>query len=107
MSNVADPSAVFAFSITFCAVPTAETLAINSALVDPGATVTVAGTATVVLLLDTPTLNPPVVAGALRKTLHVSFTIPLTDALLHESELNRGTITVCALDANPPDSASA
>jgi hypothetical protein len=69
----------------------------------------VAGTATVVLLLDTPTLNPPVVAGALRNTLHVSVTIPLTDALLHESELSRGTITVavCAFDADPPDSASA
>ena len=69
------------------------------ALVAPGATITVAGTATAVLLLDTLTVSPPFGAALLRVTLHVSFTIPLTDALPHESEVTVGRLAVCVCAA--------
>ncbi len=103
--NAADPPAEVALNATFCAVPTAETRAVNAALVDPAATVTVAGTTTAVLLLDRLTTDPPVGVAELRVTLQVSFTIPLTDALAHESEDTFGA--VCALEASVPNSVSA
>jgi hypothetical protein len=107
---IADTPAEVAVNVTVCAVPAAETLAVNPALVAPAATITVAGTATAVLLLETLTLNPPVGAAAFRATMHVSFTIPLTSAELHESELKPGVVAICArvkeLQATVPDSTS-
>ena len=93
---IADTPAEVAVNVTVCAVP--------------AATITVAGTATAVLLLETLTLNPPVGAAAFRATMHVSFTIPLTSAELHESELKPGVVAICArvkeLQATVPDSTS-
>jgi hypothetical protein len=107
---IADTPAEVAVNVTVCAVPAAETLAVNPALVAPAATITVAGTATAVLLLVTLTLNPPAGAAAFRATVHVSFTIPLTAAELHESELKAGVAAICArvkeLQATVPDSTS-
>ena len=79
--------AELALKVAFCVDPTAEALAVKPALVAPAGTVTVAGTATAALLLDTPTLSPPVGAGAFRFTVHALFANPDTDALLHASEL--------------------
>ena len=84
-----------AVNVTFSGVPTGEALAVNAAVVAPAATITVAGTATALLLLETLTLNPPVGASPLRATVHVSFTTPLTDVELHESELKSGVVPVC------------
>ncbi len=103
--NAADAPAEEAVNVTFCAVPTAETRAVNAALVDPAASVTVAGATTVVLLLDRLIIDPPVGAAELRATLQVSFTIPLTDALVQESDATLGA--VCAPEAGAPNRASA
>ena len=83
-----DTPAELAVKVTLCADPTAETAAVNAALLAPAATVTAAGTATEELLLAKLTLNPVVGAGALNRTVHTSFPIPVIDPVLHESELN-------------------
>jgi len=63
MAKLLDTPAELAVTVTFCAEPTAETAAVNPALVAPAATVTEAGTPTAVLLLDRLTLNPELGAG--------------------------------------------
>jgi hypothetical protein len=45
-------------------VVTAETVAVNWALLDPAATITLAGTLTLALALDKVTANPPVEAAS-------------------------------------------
>jgi hypothetical protein len=87
MTYVVVTPAELALKVAFCVDPTADALAVKPALVAPAGTVTVAGTATAALLLDRPTLSPPVGAGAFRFTVHALFANPDTDALLHESEL--------------------
>jgi len=62
MAKLLDTPAELAVTVTFCAEPTAETDAVNPALVAPAATVTEAGTTIAVLLLDRLTLTPE--AGA-------------------------------------------
>jgi hypothetical protein len=67
-----------------------ETVAVNPALVAFAATVTVFGTVTVVLLLDRPTVSPPLAAAAFSVTVQASVPAPVIDELLHESALNIG-----------------
>jgi hypothetical protein len=57
-AKLLDTPAELAVTVTFCAELTAETAAVNPALVAPADTVTVAGTTTAVLLLDKLTLSP-------------------------------------------------
>lgn len=66
---------------------TAEALAVNPALLAPGATLTDGGTATAGLLLDSCTFSPFAGAGPLRETVQGSVVAPLRDALLQVTEL--------------------
>jgi len=80
--------------------PTADAAAVKPALVAPAGTVTVAGTVTAALLLDRPTLSPPVGAAVFNFTVHALFANPDTDALLHESELTAADAVVAPQNAN-------
>lgn len=106
MSNVAECPAELAFRIAFCADPTAQILAVNWKDLDPAPTLTLAGTVTLVLLLERLTFSPLLGASAFSTTLHVSFMIPLTDALPHE---RYEIVAVCAFakEAKLPSSTSA
>ena len=77
-----------AFSVTFCAVPTQEVLAVKAALVAPAGTVTAGGTDTATLLLARLTVNPPAGAAPFSFTAQASLTIPETDVLPQLSEAN-------------------
>lgn len=87
MANAADVAAEVAFRVALCVFPTADTFAVNPALVPPDGTVTLAGTTTFALLLVRPTANPVLDAAALSLTVHATFTNPETVALPHETEL--------------------
>jgi hypothetical protein len=58
MAKLLDPPAELAVTVAFCAELTAETAAVNPALVAPAATVNATGTTTAVLLLERLTLIP-------------------------------------------------
>jgi hypothetical protein len=70
---------------------TAETVAEKLAVVDPAATVTVAGTVTAELLLATLTVNPPLAAAAFSVTVQLSVPAPVIEPLEQLSALNIGT----------------
>lgn len=57
---------------------TFDTVALNHMLVAFAGTVTVAGTATAELLLESFTVNPVLGAAALRKTVHGSVAAPVS-----------------------------
>jgi hypothetical protein len=65
-----------------------ETVALKLALVALAGTVTLAGTATVALLLDRLTLSPLLPAGAFKFTVQASVPAADIDPLLHVRELN-------------------
>ena len=67
---------------------TAETAALNPAVVEPAATVTEAGTVTEELLLDKVTASPPAGAAALSVTEHASVAAPVSVWLVQERELS-------------------
>jgi hypothetical protein len=77
-----------AVSVTACADVTADTLAVNPALVPFAATITVAGTVTAALLLARLTVKPPLPAAAASVTVQLSLPDPVIDALLQESAPN-------------------
>lgn len=83
----ADVAAEVAFKVALCVAPTAETLAVNAALVAPEGMVTEAGTATFVLLLERVTANPVLGAAAESLMVQASLTNPETDALPQETAL--------------------
>jgi hypothetical protein len=87
-AKVLEMPPALAVNVTFCAVVTDETVAVNAALVALAATVTVAGTLTAALLLDRLTLSPPVGAAALSVTVQASVPDPTMDVLLQERALN-------------------
>ena len=89
-AKVVETLPALAVRVTACAVVTAETVAVNTALLALAGTTTAAGTVTAALLLTNDTLKPPVPAGPLRVTVHASVPAPVIDALLHESALNVG-----------------
>jgi hypothetical protein len=86
-AKLSDTLPALAFSVTACAVPTDDTVAVNPALVAFAGTVTVAGTVTAALLLDRLTLRPPLGASAFSVTMQESVPEPVMDALLQESAL--------------------
>jgi len=71
-----------AVSVTVCAELTEDTVAVKLAVVAPAAMVSLAGTATAELLLDTLTLNPPLGAAALTANAQLSVPAPVNDELV-------------------------
>ena len=78
-------------SVTVCAVLTAETVAVNVEVVEPDRTVTDDGTVTAALLLEMPTVKPPLAAAAFTVTEQESVPAPVMDKLVHESAVSTGT----------------
>ncbi len=81
------PPAV-AVNVTDCADVKDETVALKLALVALAGTAMLAGTATVALLLDRVTLNPPLPAAALKLTVQASVPAPVMAPLLQVKALN-------------------
>lgn len=77
-----------AVRVAVWAVVTAETVAVNPALLEPAGTVTEAGTATALSLLDRLTASPPVPAAAVRLTVQMSLPGPVIDAWVQVSLLS-------------------
>jgi len=84
--NVFERPLAVAVRVTVCAELKEDTVAIKLELVALAATVTEAGTVTVLLLLERLTLIPPVGAGPLNATVHVTVPAPVIDALLQVNE---------------------
>lgn len=87
-----------ALSVAFCAVVTAETVAVNPAVEAPEGTVTDPGTVTALSLLDRLTASPPVPATAVRVTVQASLPAAVKALWLQEIELRAG---LDELDAAP------
>ena len=87
-AKFAEALPALAVSVAVCAVPTAEMVAENGALVAPETIVTVAGTDTAELLLDRFTANPLPGAAPFRLTVQLSVPAPVMDALLHAIALS-------------------
>jgi hypothetical protein len=83
-----------AVSVTFCALATDDTVAVNPALVELAGTVTVAGRVTAVLLLERLTTSPPLGAAAFNVILQASVPDPVIDALLQERPLRVAMLPV-------------
>jgi len=105
-AKFAEALPALAVSVADCAVPTAETVAENAALVAPAAIVTVAGTDTAELLEERPTTNPPLGAAPFRLTVQLSVPAPVIEELEQESELRVAMpVPLRATVAVPPDEA--
>ena len=87
-ANVVETLPALAVKVTACPVVTADTVAVNPALLAFAGTTTVAGTVTAALLLTRDTLKPPLPAGPLSATVQASLPDPVMDALLQDSALN-------------------
>ena len=87
-ANVVETLPALAVKVTACPVVTADTVAVNPALLAFAGTTTVAGTVTAALLLTRDTLKPPLPAGPLSATVQASLPDPAMDALLQDSALN-------------------
>ncbi len=74
-------------SVTVCAAVIDETVALKLALVALAGTVTLAGTATVALLLERATVSPLLPAGALKLTVQASVPAADIDPLLQAKAL--------------------
>jgi hypothetical protein len=75
-------------SVTVCAEVKDETVALKLALVALAGTVTLAGTATVALLLDRITFSPLLPAAALKLTVQASVPAADIDPLMQDRALN-------------------
>jgi hypothetical protein len=92
---VADSPPALAVIVAVCILVTAETDATKLALDSPEATVTAAGTATEVLLLDSATLKPPVPAAPVKVTVQESDPVPVNALFAQLNPLsNDGFVTV-------------
>jgi hypothetical protein len=89
-AKVFDTPPVVAVSVTVCAVLNEDTVAAKAALVAPAATVTELGTVTVALLLETPTLTPPVGTAPLSVGVQVTLPAPVIVELLQVKVLSVG-----------------
>jgi hypothetical protein len=81
---------VVAVSVADCALLTDATFAVNAALVAVAGTMTDPGTVTAALLLDSPTLNPPVGAEPDKLTVQESASDPVIEMLLQFTALTVG-----------------
>ena len=78
---VFDVDPCVAVRVTVCAVVTAETAAVNEAVVAPEGTETEAGTETAALLLARLTANPVLGAAPFNETEHLSVPAPIMEEL--------------------------
>ena len=85
---------VLADNVAVCTLITDEIVAVNEAEDAPDATVTLAGTATALLLLATVTPVPPDGAAALNVTVHGADPAPVNELPPQESALTVGATTV-------------
>jgi hypothetical protein len=114
-AKVWDPPPAVAVRVTVCDIEAETTVAVNVPLVDPAATVKLAGTVTLALLLDRATLVPPEEAAALRVTVHATDPAPETLAGLQLRLLTDGAgamvaaklLTVISLKFDPMSVAEA
>jgi hypothetical protein len=88
--TVRDVPPVVAVSVVDCALLTAATFAVNDALVAVEGTRTDPGTVTAALLLDSPTVKPPVGAEPERLTEHESVSVPVIETVLQLIALTVG-----------------
>jgi len=80
-----------AVSVTLCDVLTELTVAVNPALVPPARTVMEAGTVTAELLLDRPTVNPPLAATVFNVAVQLSVPALVMEPLEQVSPASTGT----------------
>src|SRR5208283_15082 len=95
-----------AVRVAVCGLLTESTVAVKLALVEPAATITVAGTATALLLLARTTVTPPFPAAALIVTPQLAVAGPVNESLAQLNPL-RAAVFVAApvplrLTANAP-----
>lgn len=83
-----------AVNVAVCVKLTADTAALNSALVAPAGTVKVGGTTTALLLLAKPMTNPPLPAATFRNTVQLSFPLPAIELLAQVRPSNVGSFGV-------------
>lgn len=76
--------APLAVSVAVCVELTADTVAVNPALLAPEATVTEAGTETALLLLASAITTPPLGAAPVRATVQASCAAPVSELLLQD-----------------------
>jgi hypothetical protein len=118
IAKVLETPPALAVKVTACAVVTADTVAVNPALVAFAGTVTVAGTATAPLPLPKLTLKPLLPAAVVSVTVQASLPAPVRDGLAQEIALSTaktaepvpalGAFVVLPLDALPqPETATA
>ncbi len=88
-------------SVAVCADVTADTVAVNPAVVALAATVTDVGTLTAALLLARPTAMPPLGATAAKVTVQASVPLPVTEVLAQESPLSAGAPQLRCHSAEP------
>lgn len=89
-AKLSDTLPAVAVNVAVWAVLTAETFAVNPALVEPEATVTEGGTVAAALLLDRLIVNPPLWAAAVSVRVQESVAVPVIDPLLHDRALSAG-----------------
>ena len=80
-----------AVSVTLCDVLTELTVAVNPALVCPAEILMDAGTVTAELLLDRPTVNPPLAAAVFSVAVQLSVPAPVMEPLEQISAARTGT----------------
>jgi hypothetical protein len=85
-----------AVKVAACAVVTADTVAVNAALVAFAGTVIVAGTATAALPLPKLTLKPVLPAAVVSVTEQASLPAPVRDGVAQESALNATAVPAAA-----------
>jgi hypothetical protein len=89
--KVLETEPAIADSVTLWVVLTDATVAVKLALAEPAATATADGTVTAALLLERPTLKPPLAAAAFSVTVQESVPALVKDELVHESAVSTGT----------------
>lgn len=90
-AKVFDAAPTLAVSVTKSTAVAGETDAVNEALVEPAATIAVAGTVTSESLLVRFTTNPPLPAAAFSVTMHWSVPVPEIAVRVQFSPLRPGT----------------
>ena len=118
IAKVLETPPALAVKVTACAFVTADTVAVNPAVVAFAGTVTIAGTATAALPLPRLTLKPLLPAAEVSVTEQASLPAPVRDGLAQEIALSAaktaepvpalGALVVPPLDALPqPETATA